>query len=296
MKTFDLFGHDTRKPRVGETVLLPTPTKADGERSSLTYCRGNPTLLGGATSNPSTYLSEDSPARIFRWQERARALTEPGAVFGGSSTDLSVKYDPATQSWRTSLRSLFGGFLLYLERFPRSGMMRNGRLYQRPRLVPRTLEKDSSLWPTPRTRDSAEAGTGNGVLNEKGRVVRASGHDYGLALCSAVKMWPTPHATCSTGAGSQGRSGGLKIQTAVKEKEMFPTPNTVDAKGGNRRGPGQAQLCHQVAPEPGKQLSADWVSLLMGFPPGWTDLSPGATDGKTASPEPSGGSPTASTD
>ena len=29
------------------------------------------------------------------------------------------------------------------------------------------------------------------------------------------RMWPTPHASCSTGAGTQGRDGGLNLQTAV---------------------------------------------------------------------------------
>jgi hypothetical protein len=32
---------------------------------------------------------------------------------------------------------------------------------------------------------------------------------------------PTPHSNCSTGAGTQGRAGGMNIQTAVA---MLPTP------------------------------------------------------------------------
>lgn len=43
-------------------------------------------------------------------------------------------------------------------------------------------------------------------------------------------MWPTPSANCSTGAGTQGRNGGLNIQTAVA---LWPTPTAISpAKNG----------------------------------------------------------------
>ena len=62
-------------------------------------------------------------------------------------------------------------------------------------------------------------------------------------LTLAVKMWPTPHSTCSTAPGKQGRQGGENLQTA--------------AQG---------------------QLNPAWVTLLMGFPPGWLDID-GPPDG-----------------
>ncbi|MGY0060271.1 hypothetical protein ACWY4P_27625 [Streptomyces sp. LZ34] len=43
-------------------LLLPTPTAADGDRTSTTYSRGNPTLLGAVSSPPSDGGSEFSDA------------------------------------------------------------------------------------------------------------------------------------------------------------------------------------------------------------------------------------------
>lgn len=40
--------------------LLPTPAAADGERTSLSYGRGNPTLTGAITNPPSDAGSKSS--------------------------------------------------------------------------------------------------------------------------------------------------------------------------------------------------------------------------------------------
>jgi hypothetical protein len=44
-------------------LLLPTPTAADGDRTSATYSRGNPTLLGAVSPPPSDggKASSDDP-------------------------------------------------------------------------------------------------------------------------------------------------------------------------------------------------------------------------------------------
>ena len=43
--------------------------------------------------------------------------------------------------------------------------------------------------------------------------------------------WPTPHVNSTTGPGSDGRDGGLNIQTAA-QLTGWPTPTTRDHKGG----------------------------------------------------------------
>jgi len=78
-------------------------------------------------------------------------------------------------------------------------------------------------------------------------------------------LWPTPHGFSPDGK-SNGPSGN-ELGRAVNQA-MWPTPNTVDAKGGTRIGSGQAQLCHQV----GGSLNPTWVEWLMGFPLEWTAL------------------------
>ena len=77
MKTYDLFGEMSAHNQ----AHCPTVRPCAGLRSS----GANRTeIYEWMKSNPSTYSSADSPARILAWQERARALTEAGAVFGGS--------------------------------------------------------------------------------------------------------------------------------------------------------------------------------------------------------------------
>ena len=49
--------------------LLPTPTAADGERRSLTYCRGNPTLIGALKM-------------VAEWGEYAAAIARWEPIIG----------------------------------------------------------------------------------------------------------------------------------------------------------------------------------------------------------------------
>jgi hypothetical protein len=48
-------------------------------------------------------------------------------------------------------------------------------------------------------------------------------------LNEVAAYWPTPHQGCTTGAGTQGRAGGLKIQTAVG---TWPTPSAAIVNDG----------------------------------------------------------------
>ena len=164
------------------------------------------------------------------------------------------------------------------------------------------------MWPTPRAEDSQSCGAHRGVPDSLTSAVRMwptptaagfdcadvprllqrreevkakgiNGNGFGLTLGQAVKvaMWPTPDASMGTGGRvskeppvgkrKSGAKKSITLNDAVKW-EMWPTPNTVDAKGGTRNGEGQTQLCHTV----GGQLNPTWVELLMGFPPGWTDV------------------------
>lgn len=90
-------------------------------------------------------------------------------------------------------------------------------------------------WPTPTTQEVEHP---TAELTKTGRRKSRNGENsHSLGLADSVKMWPTPHSTCSTGPGKQGRQGGENLQTA--------------AQG---------------------QLNPAWVTLLMGFPPGWLDI------------------------
>jgi hypothetical protein len=69
----------------------------------------------------------------------------------------------------------------------------------------------------------------------------------------------------------------------LNDTVFFRTPNATDgAKWSNqtkeeREEKGQqVRLCHQIGA--GGQLNPTWVEWLMGWPLGWTDLKPLATD------------------
>ncbi len=86
--------------------------------------------------------------------------------------------------------------------------------------------------------------------------------------------WRTPHASCSTGPGKQGRQGGKNLQTAI-----WPTPTTPGEKGsgrldewGGRGNPARGTMQGRG------QLNPAWVECLMGFPMGWLDID-GPRDG-----------------
>lgn len=61
--------------QAGELTLLPTPAAADGERRSLTYVRGNPTLIGALLPTPNAALGRGTGTPSADTAER-RMYTE----------------------------------------------------------------------------------------------------------------------------------------------------------------------------------------------------------------------------
>ena len=109
-------------------ALLPTPTAADGERRSLTYCRGNPTLIGAlkllptptvqqgrnATSGRTNPDSEhhdgwtlNDVAYADRWGEYAPAIERWEHVLGRPApepVDPKGRLSPVFVEWMMGLR------------------------------------------------------------------------------------------------------------------------------------------------------------------------------------------------
>ncbi len=126
-------------------------------------------------------------------------------------------------------------YLKWKEKVTKSGRI----VFQLAASAHRTKGKGCSLWLTPCTYDTGERTRSEealqpGTLSEQILTKEQE---------SATNMWPTPHSTCSTGPGKQGRQGGENLQTAVQG-----------------------------------QLNPAWVTLLMGFPPSWLDID-GLPDG-----------------
>jgi len=181
---------------------------------------------------------------------------------------------------------------------------------QLDRNTPR-LQTFVQMFPTPNTRDHKDTG-------DPECLIRAAQKEGGQTnLPRAIAMLPTPEASDATrGADDRDRkgSGGPNLLSAI---QMYPTPNARDHKDSTA-SPGvlsrpdklsgavygteelyptpNAMPGHSVGSlqewggrgnrfrgtEEGRgQLSADWVSILMGYPLDWTVVE----DGNAESPD-----------
>ena len=82
-------------------------------------------------------------------------------------------------------------------------------------------------WPTPAATDHKGGYAGGRIRNGKVSTDR-------LDVTAQLSGWPTPHLNSVTGAGSDGRAGGLNIQTAV-ELSGWATPVGQQANGTPER-------------------------------------------------------------
>ena len=156
-------------------------------------------------------------------------------------------------------------------------------------------------WPTPTTQDNVQI---------RGEGMAAGKSKRGTTLAGAVSMWPTPTSTLGTNGGrvtpTKAREGGTLIE-ALSARTTWPTPMAADSRGSSGRpAPGKqvqlvdavkfatplsrdyrsgkaSQATHEKNSRPlseqiGGSLNPTWVEWLMGWPLGWTDLKPLATD------------------
>ncbi len=186
-----------------------------------------------------TWFREDFLAKTSQQQVTGLGLTASGLASGVRWLESSVKYDPATSSWKTH-RCLWDEDLPWSSvTLPKWGMALNGLVYRHPTLERPISATESGLWPTP---------TVHGNHNMPG-----SSKTAGWGLSSAVKMWPTPNACKASNdttlrKSGDGRDRPNKLGWAVSENAEDLT-------------------------EPGP-LNPEWVEWLMGWPSGWTDLKP----------------------
>src|SRR5260221_83763 len=150
---------------------------------------------------------------------------------GRSSRDSFANYDPLTSSWRTSQGSVLGDSMTFSETWPRAGMTRNGKAYQRVPLVRLTSVIASGLWPTPRAYSFATSHRpGLTALDVRVRGLYREKSRY----------WPTPNA-------SNGTRGPGKPSRWTRHHQI----NLEDVVGSGN-------------------LNPQWVEWLMGYPIDWT--------------------------
>ena len=257
------------------------------------------------------------PVRTLAPLAKEQASTAPDPVSGEKWRGSLAKYDRDSSSWRTLQCSLLAGLDEFSATWPRWGTMQNGEcsgLATPVRLTSETGYGSSERWPTPRkcsamaatmTQESAWANRFPNLETVMGRRLwptprksiamnqtmseNLAGRRRGnLEEAVALKIfWPTPD-TCAGGTGpSQAARKSPRLQDVVK----WATPCARDGKEQTLSSAlavmhadlsKSRQLPRQMSAESpelhGGRLNPMWVEWLMGWPLGWTDLRPLATD------------------
>jgi len=231
----------------------------------------------------------DSPAKTSQPLEDRQALKVSAVDCGQSAPVLLGSFDPSTPSLKTSQTCLMENGELGLSEFsgtfPRSGMMRNGIVYQLPNLARTITEIGFGLLPTPRAQEAK-----HGAPTEWEMTTDHAGTKDSLRVqVNKRQFWPTRTVQDSNKATKRWRKdhqNNLTAHVFNPEKRMFPTPTSRDYKGGyktesliRRDGKSRAMDALPNAVIDGKgiekvtgQLNPTWVEWLMGFPIGHTDL------------------------
>jgi hypothetical protein len=226
-----------------------------------------------------------TPASPSQQQANATAQTTHD-TFGLGLDKPLASYDLNTQSWKMYEDTFLSDSMLYLGKWPASGMTQSGRLFPQPQLVRLIAETVSSLWRTPTVDDSKNV---NPKPNRRPGLV-SQVNDSLQETDGSMRLWPTPttqeieHPTAElTQTGRRKSKDGttshsLGLADAV---QMWPTPKSTDYKAAviwpqsktHSRDKALRETIAQRNPEMvGGRLNPMWVEWLMGFPLGWTDL------------------------
>lgn len=228
--------------------------------------------------------------------------------YGAKQSELFESLDPVGSCLKTRLASCLCQIHGACSVTWRERVTRFGQWYWAPTIAGRRTDGNGSGllggWPTPNAAAVSQntsltcSGDGMETPNKLGWAVVSENwntptsmdadrgdyqYDQGKkdkprpSLVGQAKNWQTPSAADTLG-GHEKRGGErgdeLLLKGQAKAEELWATPNTVDAKQGNRTNSGQH------APESpstsGKKvayvLSAKWVSQLQGLPSDWCDL------------------------
>ena len=186
---------------------------------------------------------------------------EKDLVFGGRCTVLSRSYNPKQLLWRTLQLSLFEGLEEYWDRYPKSGTMQAGVLYEQVISEPLIEERDGSV-----SRIPQECLTRDGLLptpTKKNNDQRTPYSQGGRPLmCMLLKGYlPTPQKSDSEMTPITRYNLSLNRKNGQKHQRCL---NTVLGEYLTERG----------ITGTNSRLSPRFVEEMMGFPIGWTALEP----------------------
>ena len=230
-------------------------------------------------------------APTFPQQEKGQESMEKPLECGEKWRGSFTKYDLDTSLWKTHQCSLLGDLEEFSETWPQWGLMRDGECWEQ-----RTLEhhiRGTGYGLSPNGVDSFHTPNTTGL---------DGGSNSRRALKNRQEMWPTPclpgnkgtngkakmkallfptPTTIDAGTGrfntSVGSSNARPTLAMMAKKALWPTPTAHNAKETNAKSE-MNRNTPTLAAKVGGKLNPEWVEWLMGWPLGWTDLKPLATD------------------
>jgi hypothetical protein len=215
-------------------------------------------LTDGLGGELLTWFLAGFPAKTYQSPEKAQDLTGSDQDSGEKWRGWSARYDQDTCGWKTAQLSLLGDSEQCSVIFPRSGMTRDGLLWELPMLERPTSETGFGFFPTPL------------ASNTKAVHMRSNGRPPRSYL---EPMWPTPVASDTSSRNKPYAQGGTPLSLAVK---LWPTPTAHNAKETNAPSESERNT-PTLAAQAGGPLNPDWVEWLMGWPIGHTALKPSET-------------------
>jgi hypothetical protein len=217
------------------------------------------------------------PVKTSASQAEEPALTAPAAGCGDTWRGSLARFDHDTSSWKTAQRSLLGDSDECSVIWPRSGMTADGQCWELPTLERRIKETDSGLWPTP----TASQARSEGMILQMRSLVDAGVLDRseaeamisGSLTPPRMEKWPTP-----TVCGNYNRKGASATSGDGLATAVYQTPVARMWKDNGTNPSELERNSPTLAMQAGGSLNPTWVEWLMGWPLGWTDLKPLATD------------------
>lgn len=143
---------------------------------------------------------------------------ENGLVYGLPMQQPLVYYDLNSQSWKTWERSLFVDYQTYSDRWPKSGLMRNGNVFQQVPLELPIGGNACGSWLTPTANDA------------KNNTFPKSQLEWGSVVGAVMRRWPTPRA-CDERHGKNTNPNDKR--SGLPAAVLFPT---MTAQGNLRGG------------------------------------------------------------
>lgn len=225
-------------------------------------------------SKQSQYYQEDFLAShsVQPGSDEAKRMT---VTSGRKCLELYRRLDPVGSLVRMLLASSHWRSTKCFLTWKESATPAKRLLFRLVPSMPRTGETVVPFWPTVCASEARQ-----------GLQIRREGKKGSqISLSTAVRLWPTPSASdCGrtainpilTSNGTirhRNKKGGQSYARLDAVAAMFPTPTARCSQSPCEHGEGGQDLATSV----GGQLNPAWVEWLMGFPPGWTDLSASET-------------------